>query len=244
MSNLQTKLPTDFDADDFEPIQEWSDEELEREMEALAEQLEAFAETPHFRKLKPEYSELVVPISTYFGEAMFTYHGQRFTDWTEAALEQTVLYILPGKVVVDDIFFEALAPIVAAFNDYLAENSLNPNAKELSNKIKSLALQIIHNAADENYWSMTKTMAMSAIESGVDINDEEAFAAFAQQYNQAIKEMLWNLDENKLREILNAADKDIDEEKLRMFFKVNEDEIDEVKTSGGLVDLNGKPLKS
>ena len=82
---------------------------------------------------------------------------------TECCLE-----ILPRKMWAGIAVFQAVAPVLSAFVDFLAAGNLLSNAGGLSKVVAELNEDIVAASRDERNWGPSKASIMAADRAGVD----------------------------------------------------------------------------
>lgn len=198
--------------------------QTEQAIEIALERFEKFKNTSAFADLSSAEQAAAEDVVGYFSGYMASFQNQTLTDWTLEAMETVCLYALPAKVAADATFFRALPRILSAFFEALAKENFLINGNEFSKRILELAAQIEINAANENLWGFGKTFAMSAIEAGVDLNDEAQLEAFLGYFNQTMENIIDNTSEDELEKWMQNM---TDEERAQMetFYSVNRDEL-------------------
>ena len=154
-------------------MKEYSEKELKKILDKVYEWSVEFSKSRYFEKLterEKQESEFVI---TSFAEYMYVYYGLPPEKWNEKALEECCLYTLPKKVSADDSYFKSISPVLSAFFTFLDEKNLLKNALKLRRKIRKIKKRIISNAMDPRYWGPAKRVAMTLLDAGIDITDEE-----------------------------------------------------------------------
>jgi len=120
--------------------------------------------------------------STYmipsFVESMYKYYDLIPADWSEEALENYCLYILPAKASADEAFFKAITPVLFKFFAFLDDKNVIQNALELMLKLRDIQDEIVENGANPKFWEEGKSIATEALKEGVNINDNSELDAF------------------------------------------------------------------
>ena len=120
--------------------------------------------------------------STYmipsFVESMYKYYSLIPADWSEEALENYCLYILPAKASADESFFKAITPILFKFFAFLDDKNVIQNALELMLKLRDIKDEIVENGANPKFWEEGKSIATEALQNGVNLNDNSELDAF------------------------------------------------------------------
>jgi hypothetical protein len=167
-----------------------SDEFSEQERTAIHDRVEGwyntFAKSPAFAALTESQQRKAGPIANYFTEYSFLYLDLAPAEWNCDAVCECCIEILPRKVSAELSFFEAIAPVLAAFFRFLGDQSLHPQGHALADTVEDIAEDIVSNAKDSGNWGMAKHLVMAAHEAGVNIGDQAEFNAFIAAYNMAL----------------------------------------------------------
>jgi hypothetical protein len=160
----------------------------DKEMEVIDEQvgqwLDAFMEKSQYRRLTKDQKENASCIVRLFAECSFMHLGATPEQWDRRVLTEACLEVLPRKMTADLPFFEAVAPVLSAFFDFLADHDLQGKARELSAAVVKLQDDIVAAAQDESSWGPAKSLVMGAQREGVDLTDDKAMQRFIMKYNE------------------------------------------------------------
>ena len=132
--------------------------------------------------------------STYmipsFVESMYKYYNLIPGEWSEEALENYCLYILPAKASADESFFRAITPVMFKFFNFLDDKNVIQNALELMLKLRDIQDEIIENGINPKFWEENRSIAAEALQEGVNIADNSELDSFLNykvfQRNQTI----------------------------------------------------------
>ena len=120
--------------------------------------------------------------STYmipsFVESMYKYYNLIPADWSEEALENYCLYVLPAKASADEAFFKAITPVMFKFLNFLDDKNVIQNALELMLKLRDIQDEIVENGTNPKFWEENKSIAVEALQEGVDISDHSELDSF------------------------------------------------------------------
>lgn len=136
-----------------------------------------FVKTKHFEALTEEQKESAESVVLSFTEHMYTDHGLTPERWNESALRKVCLITLPEIMISGESYFASMAPVLSAFFEFLAEKKID-NASKLAEKIRGIHEQIIENASNPKNWNFAKTIALAALDVGVDITNFDEMNKF------------------------------------------------------------------
>ena len=162
---------------------ERSEEELDDVMNQVYDWGVAFSQSKRYEELTEEQKSESYAVLMSFADYSYSYLGLRPEEWSVTGLDECCMHILPSKICAGEPFFRAVAPVLSAFFSFLAERRLLRNASRLARKVARIDKQIVRAASDPGNWGMAKTLAMVAIEAGVDVTDEEEMNAFITSLN-------------------------------------------------------------
>ncbi len=163
------------------------DSDFQTEMQAIHQQVgrwfDAFVGSPQYQPLTEIQREKAPGIIRFFAEYSFSYIGAAPEQWNRGVLEECCLEILPRKMSAELAFFQAVAPVLAAFLDFLASQSWLSNARELSTIVKGFHKQIVTASQDGSNWGPAKAFIMAAERAGVNTCDQQAMSQFLVEHN-------------------------------------------------------------
>lgn len=139
-----------------------------------------FIKTRHFEKLTEEQKDCAESVVLSFTEHMYTDYGLSAENWNVSALKKCCLHRLPEMFVTGESYFASMAPVLSSFFEFLSERKLVKRASVLAEKITEIEEQIVANALNPENWNIGKTIAMAAVDAGVDITSEEEMSKFCQ----------------------------------------------------------------
>jgi len=120
--------------------------------------------------------------STYiipsFVESMYKYYHLIPAEWSEQALENYCLYILPAKASADESFFKAIVPVMFKFFAFLDNKNVIENTLELMLKLRDIQGEIIENGTNPRFWDDNKSIATEALQEGINISDNSELDSF------------------------------------------------------------------
>ena len=94
-----------------------------------------------------------------------------------------LLEVLPRKISAHLAFFQAVAPVLSTFFDFLPDRNLLSKAGDLSKAVAGLNEDIVAASKDERNWGPSKAFIMAAEQAGVDTCDENTVRRFMVEYN-------------------------------------------------------------
>ncbi|MFQ5887636.1 MAG: SEC-C metal-binding domain-containing protein [Candidatus Hydrothermarchaeales archaeon] len=164
-------------------VEEYSDEELEEILDRVHEWGFEFSKSRYFDDLSEEQKQESEFILMCFAEFMYSYHGLSPEEWDEEGLEECCLESLPRKITAGESFYCSVSPVLSAFFTFAGDRGLLGNSLNLARRVREIGKEIIENATDPGNWGMAKSIVMSAIDAGVDIEDEEELDRYITSYN-------------------------------------------------------------
>ena len=159
------------------------DEVLGRLMERAEGWCSSFRGSDRFRRLPPEQREVASSIVVFFARYMYIELGLLPEGWDGDAVEEGCVDALPRKVTAELDYFEMVAPVLSAFLEFAGEEGLVPDGGALAARVAPLGERIVANASDPSRWGPAKSMAMAALEAGVDLADGEAMDRFLARHS-------------------------------------------------------------
>jgi hypothetical protein len=102
-------------------------------------------------------------------------------DWDESALRELMLIILPRELPADRELLVRITPVTEAFLYWLGSQGLLENADALAAMVRGLNEQIVAAGLDRKNWSVPKTIAMEAVEAGLDLTDPQVRRALEER---------------------------------------------------------------
>lgn len=164
---------------------DYSNKDLGNAISTTAEWCEAFSESAEFAGLNESQQRKTGAITEFLARYAYEYLGVTPKEWTPGVVVECCTDILPRKISADPAFFEAIAPVLTAFFNFLGERSLHPKARELAKAAASRHREIVRVSQDRRNWGPAKSMVMAAYDAGVDIQDQKALNAFLVEFNRA-----------------------------------------------------------
>lgn len=115
------------------------------------------------------------------------YLDGHLTRWRRADLDEVLLELFPAKVIVDDDDLDDIIPQTATFIDFLTDTELldlaSDDADELFDHLDQIQTRFPRRMADGTRYSPGKRFWLAASAAGVQLDDEQAVAAFMEQFN-------------------------------------------------------------
>jgi len=157
------------------------------EMEAIHKQVggwfDAFVGGPQYQPLTEIQRAKAPGIVRFFTECSFRHIGAAPEKWNQSVLRECCVEILPRKISVELAFFQAVAPVLSAFFDFLADKGLLSHACDLAKTVAELDNEIVAASQDEGSWGPAKTFIMAAEKAGVNTCDQRALGQFMVEHN-------------------------------------------------------------
>jgi len=115
------------------------------------------------------------------------YLDGHLTRWARADLDAVLLELLPAKMIVDDDELAQVIPETITFIGFLADTGLlDPGSEDphlLCAHLDQLQARFRRRMADQSRYSPGKRLWLAASAAGVRPDDEQAVAAFIEQFN-------------------------------------------------------------
>jgi len=166
-------------------------EELENLREKLGQLADDFGASPFMEKLASEKQTHASFIADTFVGYATNSVGALPEQWDAATINEVCLYYVPGKVSSEPAFFECYAEVLCLFFQFLKSKGILTEIKELESAANAIAKKIPKKAADPINWHMAKSMMMPAMESGLDLSNEEEMDNYMRlQQQQGLSGML------------------------------------------------------
>ncbi len=161
--------------------------DAQAEMRAIHKQVggwfDAFVGSPQYERLTEVQKDKAPGIVRFFAEYSFRYIGTAPERWNRDVLTECCVEILPRKVSAELAFFQAVAPVLSAFFDFLTVKNQLSKARELSTAVAELGGEIVAASQDERNWGPAKALIMAAEKAGVDTCDQKALSLFMVEHN-------------------------------------------------------------
>lgn len=144
---------------------------------------DAFVGSARYQRLSETERDKASGVVRFFTEYSFRYVGAAPEQWNRSVLTECCREILPRKVSAEPAFFQAIAPVLSAFFEFLADGKLLSNARDLSKAARELNEGIVAESRDERNWGPAKAFVMAAERAGVNTCDQEAMTRFLLEHN-------------------------------------------------------------
>jgi hypothetical protein len=167
-------------------MSEHSDNQAIANREQIDKWWTEFLESPYFAELSDQGRADGHFIVSVFGDLMYSHEAESPQEWSPTSLDEVCVKWAPAKITAKDECFEVMAPVLATFFRFLADNDYQPQAERLATKVAQLGPSIVENAQDPGNWGPSKACAMAAIGAGVDLHDQDEMNAFMARYNEML----------------------------------------------------------
>jgi hypothetical protein len=161
--------------------------DAQAEMRAIHKQVggwfDAFVGSPQYKRLTEVQKDKAPGIVRFFTEYSFRYIGAAPEQWNRDVLTECCVEILPRKMSAELAFFQAVAPVLSAFFDFVADKGSLSKAHELSTTVAELNEDIVAASRDERSWGPAKAFIMAAENDGVNTCDQQALHQYMVEYN-------------------------------------------------------------
>ncbi len=141
-----------------------------------------FITTKYFEALTKEQKERAESVVLTFTEHAYRLYETPPEKWNEKLLEKLCLSNLPEMMVTDESYYRTMAPCLSAFFTFLAEKNLVKTALNLAKKVRELDEQIVQNGLTPDKWNVGKTIAMAAVDAGVDVGSKKEIDKFFKDF--------------------------------------------------------------
>ena len=148
---------------------------------AWTDEFEASQEYSGLSAEQKEESSFAIGV---FADLMYGYHLETPEEWSEGALRDCCLALLPRKVLAGPELYGAVEPVLTAFFAFLRRTGRINNAAELTSELKEVAGTMIEDAEDPESWGWAKALFTQAVEDGIDVADEGAIQKYLQELNE------------------------------------------------------------
>jgi len=145
-----------------------------------------FAQTSAFQRFPASVAHEAESVILCFSEFMYTDFGQTPAQWQPQALQQCLLHTFAAKVAAEAAFFEAVAPVLDAFLQFLESRAIVTGAVSLRQHLAYIAEQIPDQAANPSHWGHEKLFVMAAFNDGIDVRDQNQMAQFTRFYQEQL----------------------------------------------------------
>lgn len=171
-----------------EDVEEGHDsEDFKKDLEKQTEELTSlFLKSNYSNKFTPSQREDGKYIILRFTDYLYDYFLLGIQTWNADALEEVCLELFPRKISAHVGWFKAVYPVLTEYFNFLREKGMLKEAQtiELQMRLYEISDLIVEHATDPNNWGMAKAIMMDAVESGIDMDDEE-------QMNLFLKLKMW-----------------------------------------------------
>jgi len=130
--------------------------------------MDEFEESQEYLSLSADQKEESSFAIGVFADLMYGYHLETPEEWSEGALRDCCLALLPRKVLAGPEFYGAVEPVLTTFFAFLQRTGRINNAAELTNELKQVAGTMIEDAEDPESWGWAEALLGQAVEDGVD----------------------------------------------------------------------------
>ena len=141
-----------------------------------------FVKTDHYKALTKEQKERAESVVLTFTEHAYRIYKTPPEKWDEQLLKKLCLLTLPEMMVTDESSYRTMAPVLSAFFTFLAEQDLIKVGGHLAEKVRGLEEQIIENGLNPDTWNIGKTVAMAAVDAGVDVGNKKEIDKFFNEF--------------------------------------------------------------
>lgn len=183
-------------------MDEYSDEKYDEILKLCHDWIIEFLNSDFCKGLTQEELIHSAFIIESFIDYMYGYFLLTPEECDENTVEEICLGLFPRKVTAELSCFKAVGPVLTNFFAFLNHKGVINNALILSMKLREIQDKIVKAASNHDNWGMAKIMMMDAIETGVDVENENELNKFC-QFRNLIQDlnMLTNIHSFKTRKI-------------------------------------------
>lgn len=164
-------------------MKEYSDAKKNKIKKRVLAWTEEFEGDKRYKSLTDSQKEESGFIIDVFADLMYGYFLQEPAEWDAAALEECCLDLLPRKVSAELIFYQSVEPVLTGFFEFLQEKGHITKAPALISRLKKVSGTMIKLADDPKNWGPAKSLAMGAIQAGINMEDPGAIDRYVQMVN-------------------------------------------------------------
>ena len=161
-------------------MKDYSDGAAQDIKDRVSAWMDEFEESQEYLSLSADQKEESSFAIGVFADLMYGYHLETPEEWSEGALRDCCLALLPRKVLAGPEFYGAVEPVLTTFFAFLQRTGRISNAAELTNELKQVAGTMIEDAEDPESWGWAEALLGQAVEDGVDVANEEKMYEYLQ----------------------------------------------------------------
>ncbi len=161
-------------------MKDYSDGAAQDIKDRVSAWMDEFEESQEYLSLSADQKEESSFAIGVFADLMYGYHLETPEEWSEGALRDCCLALLPRKVLAGPEFYGAVEPVLTTFFAFLQRTGRINNAAELTNELKQVAGTMIEDAEDPESWGWAEALLGQAVEDGVDVANEEKMYEYLQ----------------------------------------------------------------
>ena len=161
-------------------MKDYSDGAVQDIKDRVSAWMDEFEESQEYLSLSADQKEESSFAIGVFADLMYGYHLETPEEWSEGALRDCCLALLPRKVLAGPEFYGAVEPVLTTFFAFLQRTGRINNAAELTNELKQVAGTMIEDAEDPESWGWAEALLGQAVEDGVDVANEEKMYEYLQ----------------------------------------------------------------
>ena len=125
-------------------------------------------------------------IVTALADFMHDFAGYKPAHWTDSALHEICVDIMPRKIMAGEGFFAAVSPVLTAFFGFLADKGYQKNALGLARCVSAMGGDIMRSANNRDNWGPGKALLANAQQAGVDITNRASLQEFILRQNAGL----------------------------------------------------------
>lgn len=145
--------------------------------------IEGFVSSKYFVDLPAKLQKTAKSDVEFFLDCLNNYEITSLKAIRRHNVKSITTELFPKKVTAPPEEFRNFVPVFTAFFSYLKDKSIIKNADGIIEEIKECEEIMVKNAADPEYYGMSKTMAMQMLKENVDVSDQNAVQLWMAKFN-------------------------------------------------------------
>lgn len=141
------------------------------------------------QKLTSYEKEKCLEVLGAFSRFCYIYEQEKPEQWTPSTAAHICENIFPEYIPEKDEFFKTTLCVLITFLQWAEKEGMIKNTASLQESIRMVEEKMLENANNVEHWNDFKVFLMTAIETGVNISNEEEMDAFLEEYSQTLREV-------------------------------------------------------
>ena len=157
---------------------DYSDDSLELLTEWAEHNSDQFLKSEASKALTSSQRDNVYFILTSLTELAYSYFLQKPNQWNNEMLIEVCTDIMPRKISAEPAFFNDIVPVLRPFLAWCEKEGVLSKTGSMQKRIIKIRQQIEDSAANPENFGLAKSLLMSAVEHGVDMENAEDLQEF------------------------------------------------------------------